>query len=101
MALYTIRLYQGERCTWIGADLAFRDEDEAIKAALIEYEWLCLHEDESTEVEWRVELCDGRNHPQCFRVSGAATDETLIGEQLRTFCARSDPRRQSGRHQCG
>ena len=63
MPLYTIALYQGERCAWQGSELAFPDDEEAVYRALSEYDWLCLDEDDPTPQEWRIEVWDGRNDP--------------------------------------
>src|SRR4051794_19626380 len=58
MPLYTIALYQGERCAWQGSELAFPDDEEAVYRALSEYDWLCLDEDDPTPQEWRIEVWD-------------------------------------------
>jgi hypothetical protein len=64
MPLYTIALYQGQRCAWLGAERAFIDDDEALHAALVEYEYFrMMDEDPPPFQEWRIEVSDGRSEP--------------------------------------
>ncbi|WP_460450280.1 hypothetical protein [Alsobacter sp. SYSU BS001988] len=66
MPLYTIALYRDESCAWLGAERAFPDDDEALCAALAEYEWFLGMDEDTPSQGWRIEVSDGRGEPLRF-----------------------------------
>jgi hypothetical protein len=57
MPLYNLALYNGQECAWKSDQRAFLDEDDAVSAALSEYERI-LEDMSELRSEWSIELKD-------------------------------------------
>jgi hypothetical protein len=59
MPLFNLSLYNGPRCAWRSEPRAYLDEEDAMQAALSEYERLVEEIDERGP-EWALELRDAQ-----------------------------------------